>query len=241
MLEPEFEPVDQPRPPSRDFGLVDIAALLLASIAIGVAVSPIMVDVGTPSWVVMAAAMLAYSGTGELAYASVIASGGSLGPALAASLLVSSRFGLLAMSMNGRWKASFWERVGISHYAAEPQVAAALEAEVHGPDAARRAFWQISGWMGIGWVIGSAIGLLIGNAVGDIRTLGLDAVFPATLASALVSSFRRRDTATAVVLGAAAALALTPFLPAGGPVLLAALAAPVALLASPDPLRRPSR
>src|SRR4051812_47520635 len=69
------------------FTPLDLGALLLASIAIGVAVSAIMTDVGTSPWVVMAAAALAYSGTGELAYASVISSGGTMVPALAAALL----------------------------------------------------------------------------------------------------------------------------------------------------------
>src|SRR5690242_11069916 len=95
------------------FRTSDLAALLLASVAIGIAVSAIMTDVGTSGPVVMGASALAYSGTGELAYASVIASGGGLAPASVAALLVSSRFGLLAMSMRNRWPAPLWERIGI--------------------------------------------------------------------------------------------------------------------------------
>ena len=217
-------------------GRWEIAALLVASVASGIAVSPIMVDVGTPEWVVMAACLLAYSGTGERAYASVIASGGSLGPALAAGLLVSSRFGLLAMSMTGRWVAPTWERVAIAHFASEPSVAAALNAAPRGPAAARRAYWQLALWMAVGWVVGSAIGLLVGNAVGDIRTIGLDAVFPASFVGALVAAMRRLDSATAAVLGAATALALTPVLPPGLPVLVAALSAFVAMAYPARPL-----
>lgn len=217
---------------------VDLAALALASVAIGVAVSPIMVEVGTPGWVVMAACALTYSGTGELAYASVIASGGSLGPALLAALLVSSRFGLLAMSMMGRWPAGVWERVGIAHFASEPSVAAAIEAGARGPGHARRVYWQMCVWLAGGWVAGSALGLVIGNAVGDIRTIGLDAVFPASFVGALVTALRRQDTAVAALAGAAAALVFTPVLPAGVPVLIASLAAPLALLAPARPFGR---
>ncbi|MGH9000490.1 MAG: AzlC family ABC transporter permease [Acidimicrobiia bacterium] len=217
---------------------VDVLALLVAAIAIGVAVSPSMLEVGTPGWVVMAAAMFAYSGTGELAYASVVASGGGLGPALAAGLLVSSRFALLAMSMTGRWAATVWERVGIAHFASEPSVAAALGAASDGPDTARRVYWQVAGWLAAGWIVGSALGLAIGNAVGDIRTVGLDAVFPALFVGAIVTALRRADTAVAALGGAALALALTPVLAAGGPVLVAALAAPVALLFPSGPVER---
>ena len=152
-------------------------------------------------------------------------------PALAAALLVSSRFGLLAMSMANRWPASRLERVGIAHVASEPAVAAAIEAG--SPRAARRSFWQIAFWLAVGWVVGSGLGLLLGNVVGDTKRLGLDAVFPASFVGAVVLSFRRLDTAAAALGGGVAAVVLTPLLPAGAPVLIAALAAPLALLLPP--------
>jgi predicted branched-subunit amino acid permease len=214
----------------------DLVALLLASITIGVAVTSIMVEVGTSGFVVMAACILSFSGTGELAYASVIASGGGLAPALIASLLVSSRFGLLAMSMTGRWPASLWERVGIAHFASEPAVGAALEAADRGPAAARKAFWQLAIWMSVGWVVGSALGLALGNVVGDPRRIGLDAVFPASFIGAVIIAFRRLDATTAVVLGGATAVLLTPLLPAGVPVLLASFAAVAAMAVPSRPL-----
>jgi predicted branched-subunit amino acid permease len=226
------------------FSPLDRGALFFAAVAIGVAVSPIMVQVGTSGWVVMAAAILVFSGTGELAYASVIASGGGLGPALAASLLVSSRFALLAMSMNNRWPTTRLERILIAHYASEPAVAAALEAAPRGQGAARTAFWQLAFWMAVGWILGSGVGLVIGSLVKNIKTIGLDAVFPSTFVAAILTAMRRPDTSTAALLGGVAAVALTPVLPAGMPVLLAALAAPVALF-TPDrpwaPRRSPPR
>jgi predicted branched-subunit amino acid permease len=226
------------REPAGGFTPLDLGAMVVASIAIGVAVSAIMTEVGTSWWVVMAAATFAYSGTGELAYASVVSSGGGLAPALAAALLVSSRFGLLAMSMTNRWPASRLERVGVAHVASEPAVAAALDAAPHGPRAARRAFWQLAFWLAVGWVAGSALGLLLGDIVGDTRRIGLDAVFPASFVGAVVASFRRLDTAAAALGGGVVAVALTPFFPAGGPVLLAALVAPLALALAPRPLGR---
>src|SRR6478609_9291145 len=205
MAKPADERSDQDEPPPAGapkggFKPTDLAALLVASIAIGIAVSAIMTDVGTAPWVVMAAAALAYSGTGELAYASVISSGGTMAPALAAALLVSSRFGLLAMSMANRWPASRLERVGIAHVASEPAVAAAIEAgDTIGPRAARRAYWQIATWLAAGWVIGSGLGLLLGDVLGDTKRVGLDAVFPASFVGAVVLSLRRLDTAAAAI------------------------------------------
>ncbi len=212
---------------------LDLAALTFASAAIGVAVTSIMTDVGTSAWVVVAAAALCFSGTGEVAYASVIASGGGLTPALVAAMLVSSRFGLLAMSMTGRWKAPLWERILVAHLASELAVAAALEAQPRGERAARRAYFELAVATTAGWIIGTVLGLVLGNVVGDTRRIGLDVVFPASFVGAVVNGLRRRDSSVAVVLGALAALGLTPLLPAGVPVLLGAAASLVALAAPP--------
>jgi len=224
--------------PVKGKSALDLGTMLFASAMIGVAVTSVMSAVGSPGWVIMAACTFAYSGTGEVAYATVIASGGAMTPALVAAMLVSSRFGLLAMSMTGRWKAPLWERIAIAHMASEVAVAAAIEAGPQGPRAARRAFFELALVSTIGWIIGSAIGLALGNFVGDTSRIGLDVVFPASFVGAVVNGFRRRDSTVAVVAGAGAALALTPILPAGLPVFIAAAMSLVAMAAPPTPWRK---
>ncbi len=221
------------------FRPLDLGTLMFASAITGVAVTAIMRDVGTPAWVVMAACTFAFSGTGEVAYASVIASGGGMVPALVATMLVSSRFGLLAMSMTGRWPAPLWERIAVAHFSSEVAVAAAIEQRPAGPDAARRAFWQLAVSTTGGWIIGSGIGLVLGQ-LGDTRRIGLDVVFPASFVGAVVNALRQRDSTAAVLLGAVAALALTPVLPPGLPVLFAAAGSLVALGVEPRGWRRPA-
>jgi predicted branched-subunit amino acid permease len=222
-------------PPIGGISLLDMAAMFVSALAIGIAVAPIMVDVGTPNLVVMLAATFAWSGTGMVAYASVIGAGGSMAPALVAAMLVSSRFALLAMSLKDRWPASLAERIGMYHTASEVAVASAIDqGREIGPHAARRVFWQLVVAMMSGWIIGSGIGVALGNFIGDTRALGLDAVFPASFIGSVVNGLTRRDTAVAVVGGAGAALGLTPFLPAGLPVLIAAAAAGLGLLVRPS-------
>lgn len=238
---PESEPVatsDEERGEQGGIGSLDIAAMFVSATIIGIAVAPIMVDVGSPSWVVLAAALFAWSGTGEVAYASVIAGGGSLAAAMVAAMLVSSRFALLALSLKGRWKASVIERIAMYQYASEVAVANAIDQQRRfGPQAARRVYWQLAIPMASGWFIGSGLGLLLGNVVGDTRQIGLDVVFPASFIGTVVSGLRRRDSAVAVGGGVTAALGLSPFLPAGLPILVAALTALVALaVPAPEPV-----
>ncbi|MFJ5516414.1 AzlC family ABC transporter permease [Streptomyces griseoluteus] len=79
------------------------------------------------------------------------------------------------------------------------------------------------------WNITTLLGALGAQALGDTDAWGLDAagpaVFLALLAPMLTTFTERAVAALAVVLG----LGLLPVLPAGAPVLVAALAAPLAL------------
>lgn len=79
------------------------------------------------------------------------------------------------------------------------------------------------------WNLTTLVGALGAEALGDTAAWGLDAagpaVFLALLAPMLKSTTERVTAALAVVL----ALGLLPVLPAGVPVLLAALAAPAVL------------
>ncbi|MER5793932.1 AzlC family ABC transporter permease [Streptomyces sp. NPDC001980] len=82
------------------------------------------------------------------------------------------------------------------------------------------------------WNLTTLVGALGAKAVGDTGTWGLDAagpaVFLALLAPMLKTTTDRAVAALAVLLG----LGLLPVLPAGVPVLVAALAAPAALFVS---------
>lgn len=213
----------------------DIAALGAASLAVGVTVSAIMISIGTPSSVVMLATVTAFSGSGELAYAAVIQSGGSTAAALVSALLVSSRFGLLAMSVANKWPMSVWERIAAMQISGEPAVAAAITART--PALARKLYWQIAGSMAVGWVVGSAIGVAVGNVIGDTRAIGLDAVFPAVLLGTVAAALRSRDSAVTAVLGGVVAVVLVPIAPAGIPFLVAALASLVGAKVAAGPLR----
>jgi predicted branched-subunit amino acid permease len=74
------------------------------------------------------------------------------------------------------------------------------------------------------WVGGTALGALAGGLVGNPRTLGLDAIFPAFFLGLLVAELRRPRARPVSALGAVVALVLTPLTPAGVPIIMAAAA-----------------
>jgi predicted branched-subunit amino acid permease len=79
-----------------------------------------------------------------------------------------------------------------------------------------------------GWVLGTVVGVLAGSALGDPRTYGLDALFPAFFIALLFEEVRGRRRVAAAGGGAAIALTLTPLVAPGLPILAAAAAAAAA-------------
>jgi predicted branched-subunit amino acid permease len=84
------------------------------------------------------------------------------------------------------------------------------------------------------WMLGTIIGAVAGNGLGDPQALGLDAIFPAFFLALLLPELRDPRSGGVALGGALIALALVPLAPPGVPVLAASTAALVGL-------RRPRR
>ena len=69
------------------------------------------------------------------------------------------------------------------------------------------------------------VGAFGGDLLGDTGRFGLDAVFPTFFLGILIAELREPRSRTVAICGAAIALALVPFTPAGVPILAAAAAA----------------
>jgi len=74
------------------------------------------------------------------------------------------------------------------------------------------------------WVGSTALGAVLGDALGDPNRLGLDAAFAALFLALLAPYVRGRRAAQAAGLAAVITLALTPVAPAGVPIVAAAMA-----------------
>ena len=85
----------------------------------------------------------------------------------------------------------------------------------------RAAYWACGLGVLLCWPAGAVLGALIGSVIGNTSALGLDAMFPAVILALIVPALRDRVTLRAALAGAIIALAATPFLPPGLPVLLA--------------------
>ncbi len=212
----------QPTPPPR---LVDLATLGFTFFAVGITVSVALVERGVPTEVVLTAAVVIYSATSELAFMAVDDAGGSTAAGILSGWLVATRFGLLAVTLRGRFAAGRAEQVAAALNALDPNVGLAIQ-QPDGPSA-RRVYWQTTSALVGGWLVGSVAGVVLGNVLGDTSRWGFDVVFPAALLAIIGPLLRRREGLSAAVLGALLCVALIPIAPGGVPILATAAAAAI--------------
>jgi 4-azaleucine resistance transporter AzlC len=200
--------------------LRDAAAIAAAMVAVGGSFGAITVAYGLPTWVPFLMSTVVFAGGAQFLAVGLIAAGNPIA-AVAAGLLLNARhlpFGMaVADTIGTRWR----DRLIGSHLMTDETVAFTLrEAD---PVRRRRTYWLIGATLFTSWNVGSLLGVLLGGATGDPAVLGLDAAFPAGLIALILPSLRDRDTRTVALTGTAAAVLLTPVLPAGLPVLSALL------------------
>jgi predicted branched-subunit amino acid permease len=123
------------------------------------------------------------------------------------------------------------QRLLAAHLVIDESTAVALGGEVHGVRAGRLGFWATGLSVFVLWNAATLLGALAGSEVGDPRDFGLDAAAPAAFMAMLAPRLRDRPTWTIAVVAALVAVAVVPLVPAGVPVLVAALVPAVAVLA----------
>ena len=188
---------------------------------------------GLDVWQAMVLSAVMFTGGSQFAFIGVVSGGGSaLGAVLASALLGirNTLYGLiLAPSLpRGGFR-------GLARAQLTIDESAALAAG-GGTEAEKRAgFWAAGVWVYVFWNLFSLAGALAGQHVADPGAWGLDAAAAGAFLALLWPRLRSGEAVAVAVAAALVALVTTPQLPAGLPVLAAAL---VAVLAGLLPARR---
>lgn len=209
-----------------------------ASLVIGAAVGVFGISFGVLAvasglTVAQASAMslLVFTGASQFAAVGVLGSGGSTVSALGSALLLAARNGAYGLSLSevvtGRLPVRL---LGAQLVIDESTAMATAPSE---PADQRRAFWVAGISAFVFWNLGTLVGALGGNAIGDPATFGLDAAFPAGFVALVVPHLRSFEGRVAAAIGVAVALVLVPVAPAGVPVLAASVAVLVGLRTPP--------
>ncbi|KOX07325.1 branched-chain amino acid ABC transporter permease [Nocardiopsis sp. NRRL B-16309] len=174
--------------------------------------------------------LFAFTGASQFALVGVIAGGGSLVAGVLGALLLGARntlYGLRLADLLG-WRGA--RRALAAHGVIDETAAITLAQSDR--TSARTAFVTTYAVLGSFWVVTTLAGALATERVSDMDAFGLDAVGPAIFLGLLWPRLREGGGRAwlIAVAGAGIALAATPLLPPGVPVLLAASAALVALV-----------
>lgn len=195
-------------------------AVFVIAISFGVLARPVM---GAYAAVVMS--IFVFSGAAQFGSLAVLTAGGGAGAAIAAGVLLNTRYLAMGLALAPSLRGRALSRAGLAMTTVDASWAAASRGDgTFDP-------WYMAGVsipQYTGWVLGTIAGVLIGPALGDPRALGLDALFPAFFVALLFEEVRGRRKLAAAGGGAGIALVLTPLVPAGLPILAAAAAAAAA-------------
>ncbi|WP_427016158.1 AzlC family ABC transporter permease [Pseudarthrobacter sp. P1] len=180
---------------------------------------------GLDFWQTMALSLLLFSGGSQFAFIGVVAGGGSGIAAMSASALLGIRNGVYGMQLNALLRPSGWRRLASAHVTIDESTATATGQTVQLEQ--KRGFWVAGLGIFVLWNLFTAVGALLGDALGDPKQWGLDGAAVAAFLGLLWPRIKALQPAAIAVVCAVATLLVVPFVPPGVPILAAALVAGV--------------
>ncbi len=206
----------------------DALVLGLAVGVFGIAFGVLATTSGFSVAQAVAMSIFVFTGASQFAAASVIGAGGGAAAALASALLLAARNGFYGISVAKLVPPGtpWWRRAITAQLTIDESTALGLAQS----DPSKRYDAFLAGGLSVFvfWNLGTLLGALGGDAIGDPAALGLDAAFPAGFIALMMPALRHRSGLLAAVAGAGIAAALIPFARPGIPVLVSALGAVLA-------------
>ncbi|MBP6084079.1 MAG: AzlC family ABC transporter permease [Candidatus Planktophila sp.] len=172
--------------------------------------------------------LLTFSGASQFAVVGVIGAGGSAISAIATASLLGIRNGLYGVLMAPILKVRGFKRIVAAHVTIDESTGVSLSQEPRGIQAMREGFWLTGFGVFLFWNLFTLAGALGAKAMGDPSAWGLDAAVPAAFLGLVWPRLKSSTDKTLAVVAAIFAIATTPFLPAGLPIIGTALLAVIA-------------
>jgi 4-azaleucine resistance transporter AzlC len=162
-----------------------------------------------------------FAGSAQFAVVSTLETGGAVAAAIVAAVLLNARYAPISVSVAPFFGGSPVRRLFESQLIVDESWVVSRR-----PDGRydRRILIGAGAVLYVVWVTGTAVGVLVGDAIADPETLGLDAAFPALFLALLVPQISSRRALAVAALAAVIALVVIPFTPAGVPIIVASAA-----------------
>jgi predicted branched-subunit amino acid permease len=186
----------------------------------GISFGALAVASGLDFWQAQVLSLFMFSGGSQFAVIGLVASGAAGPSIITAAGLLGIRNGLYAVRMSAVVGPGFWTRLLAGHWTIDESTAVAI-AQTE-PREQRRGFWLTGAAIFVGWNLMTAVGAVLGDALGDPKTWGLDAAAAAAFLGLLWPRIQARQPVAIAAVAAVVTVIAVPTLPPGIPILVAA-------------------
>lgn len=170
-----------------------------------------------------ALSLLAFTGASQFAFIGVVAAGGAPVTGALTAVLLGARNTFYGITLAPVLRVRGLRRWATAHLVIDESTAMAVTRAT--PHQARLGFY----WTGITifliWNLTTFVGAVAGNAIGDPKSIGLDAAVAAAFLGLLWPRLDTTATRLLALLAAVVALGLVPLTPAGVPIIVGGLVA----------------
>jgi predicted branched-subunit amino acid permease len=210
-------------PPEAGAAVRQAVSVSLATGLYGISFGALSVAAGLNLWQTQLLSIVMFTGGSQFALVGVLGAGGLGSAAVASAALLGGRNLLYAVQLGPLLGLRGWRRLLGAHLTIDESTAVALAQS--SPAARRLGFWWTGAGVWLCWNALTLLGALAGDAMGDPRAWGLDAAAAAAFLGLLWPRLAPRQAQATAALAVVIALAASPWLTPGVPVLLAGLAA----------------
>lgn len=176
----------------------------------------------------IALSSILFSGASQFAIVGVIGSGGGVLAAILASALLGIRNGFYALRMAPLLETSGFKRLVAAHITIDEATAVALAQDQSDRTSVRKGFWFTGIGVFIFWNLFTIIGALSASTLEDPAKWGLDSAVPAAFLALLWPQLTDKRLRIIALLAMMMALALSPLLTAGLPIISVVIIALIA-------------
>lgn len=191
----------------------------------GAAFGAASISAGLNMWQTIALSSLLFSGASQFAIVGVIGSGGSALAAILAAVLLGVRNGFYALRMAPLLEVTGFKRLIAAHITIDEATAVALAQDPEDSNVVRKGFWFTGLGVFFFWNLFTILGALSASLLEDPSKWGLDSAVPAAFLALLWPQLTTKRLRVISLLALLMALALSPLLPAGLPIISVVLIA----------------
>ena len=202
--------------------LRDAVSVALTVSAYGVAFGAASVAAGFSVLQSCLFSLLTFTGASQFAAVGIVASGGAPISAIGAATMLGTRNALYGIQMAPLVRVRGLRRVAAAQITIDESTGVALSQAPRGTAAMRAGFWITGTGVYVFWNLCTLVGALGAKALGNPASWGLDAAVPAAFLGLVWPRLETTFLRLVCAASMAFALIVTPWLPAGLPIIATA-------------------